>query len=277
MSDIFGIGGTAQAVGSVASAGIQSAATQAAAADAEQAANHATDTAHDQYETTRGDLMPYQDAGVASGLTPLNQLDYNYSTPDDTYVDAANTDFTNAAQIGQGPNGEAALAATPGYQFSLQQGEQAAQNSAAARGLGVSGAALKGAATFATGLADNTYQQQFQDAVANGTNELAVNTGAQGNLTNTYNRLMGTASLGENAAAMTGTAGTAAANTAASAITSGGAAAAAGTIGTGNALSSGVNGLANAYSQNQALLAQQQMNGSYGSSGGAWDEQLAGS
>ncbi|MBB3931233.1 hypothetical protein GGR25_002283 [Kaistia hirudinis] len=58
-------------------------------------------------------------------------------------------------------NAQAWLAATPGYQFTLNQGLKAVQNSAAARGLGSSGAALKGAANYATGLADNTYQNQF--------------------------------------------------------------------------------------------------------------------
>ena len=54
---------------------------------------------------------------------------------------------------------QAQLAATPGYQFDLAQGTQAAQNAAAARGLGVSGNALQAAANYATGLAQNTYAQ----------------------------------------------------------------------------------------------------------------------
>lgn len=91
---------------------------------------------------------------------------------------------------------QAALEQTPGYKFTLSQGLKAVQNSAAARGLGVSGAAMKGAANYATGLADNTYKTQFDVANANATN--------------TWNRLFGTAGLGQNAAAMTGNAGTAA-------------------------------------------------------------------
>lgn len=61
------------------------------------------------------------------------------------------------------------LEQTPGYKFTLAQGMKAVNNSAAARGLGNSGAALKGAATYATGLADTTYQQQFANALANKT------------------------------------------------------------------------------------------------------------
>ena len=55
------------------------------------------------------------------------------------------------------------LEQTPGYQFTKEQGLQAAQNSYAAQGLGTSGAAMKGAANYAEGLASNTFQQQFQD------------------------------------------------------------------------------------------------------------------
>lgn len=62
---------------------------------------------------------------------------------------------------------EATLEATPGYQFTLNQGLQSVQNSAAAQGLASSGSALKGAAQYATGLADTTYQQQFNNALAN--------------------------------------------------------------------------------------------------------------
>jgi hypothetical protein len=81
---------------------------------------------------------------------------------------------------------QATLEATPGYQFNLSQGLKAAQNSAAARGLGLSGAAIKGATSYATGLADSTYQNQFNNAVTN--------------QTNAFNRLLQTTSLGANAA-----------------------------------------------------------------------------
>ena len=97
-------------------------------------------------------------------------------------------DFTKPVIMDQ-----AALEATPGYQFNLKQGLKSVQNSAAARGLGNSGAALKGAAQYATGLADSTYQNQFNNAVTN--------------QTNAYNRLMGVIGMGQNAAAGVGNAG----------------------------------------------------------------------
>lgn len=84
------------------------------------------------------------------------------------------------------------LEKTPGYQFTKNQGLKAVQNSAAARGLGSSGAAMKGAANFVTGLADNTYSKQFELENIN--------------RTNAYNRLTGVMGTGQNAAAGVGNA-----------------------------------------------------------------------
>lgn len=153
------------------------------------------------YNTTRSDLSSYRDIGKAAA-DALTQNNY-YTTP--ITMD------------------QATLEKTPGYQFNLTQGTKAVQNAAAARGLGVSGAALKGATTFATGLADNTYQNQFNNA----------NT----NQTNAYNRLKSLVDTGENAAAQTGSAGTAAATGASSAA-----------IGSGNAQAAAANQSAGAIS-----------------------------
>jgi hypothetical protein len=57
------------------------------------------------------------------------------------------------------------LAQTPGYQFTLDQGLRATQSSAAARGLGMSGAAMRGAADYASGKASETYNQQLTNAI----------------------------------------------------------------------------------------------------------------
>ena len=51
------------------------------------------------------------------------------------------------------------LEQTPGYQFALQQGEQGVDRAAAAGGMGASGNHLAAADQFATGLAQQTYQQ----------------------------------------------------------------------------------------------------------------------
>lgn len=179
------------------------------ASDAQvQAANTAAQTQLGMYNTTRADLSPYRDIGKTASDTLTSKL----------------SDLTAPITMDQ-----ATLEKTPGYQFNLTQGLKGVQNSAAARGLGTSGAALKGAATFATGLADSTYQNQFANAVTN--------------QTNAFNRLKSLVDTGENASAQTGSAGAVAANGAASAQIGAGNAQAAGANATGAAVSSAVNNI----------------------------------
>ncbi len=82
------------------------------------------------------------------------------------------------------------LAKTPGYQFQLGEGLRATQNSFAAKGLANSGAALKGAATFAEGLAGQRFDTSFNQDMAQKGQE--------------FNMLMAPVQMGANAAAMTG-------------------------------------------------------------------------
>jgi len=147
------------------------------AADAQtSAANTATAAAQQAFNTTNTNLAPYRDIGNTAATSLTSKL----------------SDLTTPITMDQ-----KTLEATPGYQFNLTQGQRGVTNSAAARGLGTSGAALKGAATFATGLADSTYQNQFNNA----------NT----NQTNAFNRLSSLVNTGENAAAGTGAAASTAA------------------------------------------------------------------
>jgi hypothetical protein len=127
------------------------------------------------------------------------------------------------------------LNSTPGYQFIKQQGLEAAQNGFASKGLGSSGAAMKGAADYATGLASNTLSLQQQIFSAN--------------QQNAYNKLMGGASLGENAAAQSGSLGTSYVNQATQAQMSGANASAAGTIGQANAWSNALTNAGNSAGQ----------------------------
>lgn len=138
---------------------------------------------------------------------------------------------------------QAALEATPGYQFTRDQGLKSVQNSAAARGLGVSGAALKGAARFATGLADQTLNTQ---ANIFGNNVSRTQGIFQSNLNNYLNPLMYLSNLGENAAATAGQQGVQAVGNAGQALIGGANAQAAGIVGGANAISSGLNGVAGA-------------------------------
>ena len=128
---------------------------------------------------------------------------------------------------------ETMLQQTPGYQFNLTQGLKSVQNSAAARGLGVSGAALKGAASYATGLADSTYQNQFNNA--------------QTNRTTAYNMLSGQQNLGESAAAGVGAAGIQTGQGVASNQIGAGNAAAAAALNTGSAIGGAANSATQGY------------------------------
>lgn len=140
------------------------------AADAQIEANQmGIDATQRMYNQTRSDLTPYRVAGQDA----LTELDERLPF------------LTSPIELTQ-----EWLESTPGYQFTRTQGLKAVQNSAAARGLGVSGAALKGAANFATGLADNTYKTQFDVENVN--------------RTNAYNRLKALVDTGQSAAAQTG-------------------------------------------------------------------------
>lgn len=126
---------------------------------------------------------------------------------------------------------QAQLEATPGYQFDLSQGLRGIENSAAAKGLGMSGAALKGAARYATGLADKTLLTQqgiFQQ-----------------NLGNVLNPLMTMYGSGQSAANQTGALGSQYSQGISGSLMGAGNAAASGAVGSANALAGGLTGLGN--------------------------------
>jgi endosialidase-like protein len=183
--------------------------SQAASAQ-EKSAQDATNAQLQMFNVTQQNLEPYNTTGQ-SALAKENALAGNFNyTP-------------TMAQTEQ----------TPGYQFNLNQGLKATQNAAAARGLGTSGAALKGAASYATGLADSTYQNQFNNALQS----YQTNLGGYQNLAN----------LGENAAAGVGNAAQATGASIGSNLIGSGNAQAASYMNAANAVSggaqSGVNGM----------------------------------
>lgn len=216
------------AVGSVVSAGIGASAASSAASQQSQAAQYAADLQHQQYLQTRSDLLPYNTIGQGADQAISGMGPFSFAPT------------------------QANLETTPGYQFNLYQGLKSTQNAAAARGLGVSGAALKGAAGYAQGLASNTYQQQFQNALTGYTTNL--------------DKLQYQAGLGENAAAQTGNIGAQTAAAQGQALIGGANARAAGTVGVANALSGGIGGLGNAFLTSQLFGA----NGMYGGGGGGY-------
>jgi hypothetical protein len=202
-----------------------------------QAAGAAKDASKlqlDMYNRTRADLAPYAGMG--------NEAMGNALALANSGRTGGGPDFVNLAWgLMPGQMTQAQLEQTPGYQFDLSQGLKAVQSAAAARGLGVSGASLKGAGTYATGLANKTYLDQFNVGQKRFEDTLNLNTGQQTNLQNQFNRLSGIATIGENAAAQTGAQGTTAASSAGSYLNKSGEAEAAGTTGVNNALTGGAN------------------------------------
>lgn len=125
----------------------------------------ATNLLQSRYDEIQGVMDPYSEAGQRA-LTELEgRLPY----------------LTSPINMS-----DEAIEALPGYGFTRRQGLKAVQNSAAARGLGVSGAAQKGAADYASGVA-STYAKQGFDL---------ENT----NRTNAFNRLMALVTGGADAA-----------------------------------------------------------------------------
>ncbi len=120
-SAIAGVGGI---VGSGMASGAQT-----------HAADQAAQTQRDIYASNKGMLQPWNDAGFKA-----------YGTLNDLLGVGGNTGTMQKT-----------LEGLPGYQFTLGQGLKSVQSGAAARGLGSSGAALKGAAGYATGLANSQY------------------------------------------------------------------------------------------------------------------------
>jgi len=182
-------------------------------ADAQtKAAAQAANTQLGMYQTTRNDLEPYRKMGTDAYEILQPKL----------------KELTDGVSID--PN---VLNDSDYYRFTEKQGQKAVTNSAAARGLANSGAALKGAANFATGLATGTYKDAFNMAVTN--------------QSNTYDRLKKLIDTGQNASAQTGTAGATAATGAANAQIGAGNAQAAAANATGGAVTNAVNNIGGYY------------------------------
>jgi hypothetical protein len=182
-----------------------------------------------QKQQLQGMLQPY----LTQGQVGLNQLNAN--------IGALTKPFNPTM---------ADLAATPGYQFTLNQGEQAVANAYSGQGLGAgvtggatamtpSGPGVKGAINYAENAASQTYQQQFQNYL--------------GQNSQLFNMMFGQAGLGEQAAGTYGGVSQTATNAISGLSSAGGAAVGAGIQSGANAIGQGVTGATSGLS-NFALL-----------------------
>lgn len=212
------IAGVAGAAGSIIGGSMSSSGSKSSAAAQEQIAQ-----AESQI------LNPYVNLGVVAGQQ-LGNFDTEAAfDPNHQYYPQYNWNPT-----------EEGLQQTPGYQFTLDQGLKSTQNAAAARGLGVSGAALKGASTYATGLADQTYNQQLQNYISGYQQQVGsyqnMFNDYWANQNNRYNQLAGLTSMGANAGALQSNNLTQVGSNIGNALQTSGQASAAGTVGATNSL-----------------------------------------
>lgn len=167
---------------------------------------------------------------------------------------------------------------TPGYQFVENQGMQAVQNSAAARGDLLSGNTLTGLEQYGQGLADTTYQQTYDRALGQYQQNYNI---YENNQANQWNRLAALAGYGQTAVGQLNSAGANAAgntsnillNTGANIgrdIQNAAAANASGYVGAANAWSGALGGLSGMASllPFYSMMNQNTMN-QYGAGGGA--------
>lgn len=223
----------------VAGAAVAGVAGSALAGNAQKdAASTAANSQQGMFDTITKNEQPYLNAGN-NAETSLSNLLYGGSGGTDPGTGLSNGYLTQTFN----PTMQD-LQNTPGYSFSLQQGDRATQ-AANTPGVGaLSGASLKSLTNYNQGLASEQYQNSFNNFQTQGTN--------------IFNRLNSIAGLGQNAAGNLGNSGASLGSGIAQAQLAGGAATANAITGATNNIGSGL-----------TLAALTQQSGTGGSSGGA--------
>ena len=181
-------------------------------------------------------------AGRAAGYNALNQLGALGSGTYQMYDANGNPTGTGTGSgflTKEFTPEDFAQGIDPGYQFRLQQGQEATNRMANMGGGMISGNALKGQEDYTQGLASTEYGNFFNRG--------------QTNRTNIYNTLAGIAGLGQNAYNTSANTGTTAAGTIGNTMANIGAAQAGGQVGAANAISGGIQNAGNQYYLSQLL------------------------
>ncbi len=138
------------------------------------------------FEKSKSDFKNYlnnSENKSAGYLSDNANQSLNYLSP---YVESGNKTTDLMTRLLTDPNTRAAeYAKTPGYQFAFDEGNQALDRSAAARGGLLSGASMKAAQKFGSGLANQNYNQfinQLAGASAQGLNASGTSANIQNNL-----------------------------------------------------------------------------------------------
>jgi len=162
-------------VGSLISANSASDAADTAAQASTQASDASIAEQRRQYDLNRIDQAPY----LAAGTGAVNQLAAGLA-PGGRFASATPFDFRYDQN------------ADPGYGFRFDQGMRGVNASMAAKGMGISGAGIKGATEFGQGMGSQEYNNAFNRYVTG----FNANTGERNQL---YNRYAGVAGTGQQA------------------------------------------------------------------------------
>ena len=231
-------GGLLSAGGSILGGLIGSGAAQSAAGTQAQSAQNALDFQKQQFATTQAQGAPYRGAGY-NALNTLGGLGSGTYQMYDAQGNPTGAGTGTGYLTKEYTPADFAQGIDPGYQFRLQQGQEATNRMANMGGGMISGNALRGVQDYTQGLASQEYGNAFNRF--------------QTNRTNIYNTLAGIAGLGQNAYNTSAQTGAQAANTVGNTIQNIGQAQAAGTVGSANALSGGLQNAGNAYMLSQLL------------------------
>lgn len=183
------------------------------------ATRYAADMQNQQFQQTRADMQPWRNVGEGA----LYQL----------------RDMTQPGGALMQRYTGAELASDPGFQFGLEQGRNAIDQSAAGRGILFSGKTLQDLMRFGTDYGGTKFNEGFQRDMANKQFQ-------QGSLA-------GLSGTGQSTALAGGQLGMQNAQSMSDLLTSGAAARAAGVVGSANALSSGISNAGNTYMQMSML------------------------
>lgn len=225
-------GGLISGIGSLFSANKQAEAAQAALGEQKREADAALGFQKQVYSDQQANAAPWLRAGT-QGINDLSSL-----------LDPKNPNglLTQWSGNFQAPTADQARQ-TPGYQFAQQEGQNAVQRSAAAKGDLLTGGTLKDLTNYSQGLADTNYQQTYNNALTQ--YQLGYNQFQQGQ-SNTFNRLAALSGIGQTATGQLNQASQSAANNVANIDLSTGAQQAQSLNNIGAAQASGYAGVANA-------------------------------
>lgn len=233
LSSLGGAGGWTSLIGPAASIGgalINAGAADSAAAKQAAATREANAILERQGAQIRADLAPYRQTGALANNRLAELL--GLQNPGADGYGSLMKEFTLDD-----------FKADPSYEFRRNEGMRGLENSAAARGNLLSGAAMKALTRYNSDLASQEYGNAYQRDAQNKATK--------------YNFLAGSVSSGQNAAAQTGNYGMAVAQGVAGNTSANGNAQAAAGIAKSNALAGGITGAYGAYRQDQ--LAEQQL------------------